>query len=142
MVSAARILPGLPAYGPMPMAFPPEWGHFGREGTVVEFETDEGVWAGNFQSGLGGLQFAGPHPNGINVVVIAAGDLWIVNPDERTAVRMLPSLQAILDVHNPEGWVFSSRESPSQGSAQRGLCGTPDESRGMGSINCTSFRMN
>jgi hypothetical protein len=107
MVPSARILPGLPPYGPMPTAFPPEWGHLGREGTVVEFDTDEGVWVGNFQAGLGGLQFAGLHPDGINVVVIAAGDLWIVNAHERTAVRMLPALEAIMEVHNPNGWIFS-----------------------------------
>jgi len=107
MVSAARILPGLPPYGPMSMAFPPEWGRLGREGTVVEFKTDEGVWVGNFRPGFGGLQFAGPHPNGINVVVIAGGDLWIVDIHKRTAVRALPALEAILEVHNPEGWIFS-----------------------------------
>jgi hypothetical protein len=52
-------------------------------GTVVEFNSEEGVWVGNFQPGLGGLQFAGLHPNGLDVVVIAAGDLWIVNPRKR-----------------------------------------------------------
>jgi hypothetical protein len=83
MVSAATILKGLPPYGPMPTAFPREWGVLGREGTVVEFNSEEGVWVGNFQPGLGGLQFAGLHPNGLDVVVIAAGDLWIVNPRER-----------------------------------------------------------
>lgn len=41
------------------------------------------------------------------MAVIAAGDLWIVNSHERTAVRMLPALAAILEVHNPKGWIFS-----------------------------------
>jgi hypothetical protein len=91
----------------MPVAFPPEWGHLGREGTVVEFNTEEGVWIGNFRPGLGGLQFAGLHPNGTGVVVIAAGDLWIVDAREKTAVRTLPSLDAMWEVHNPEGWIFS-----------------------------------
>ena len=107
MAAAARILPGLPPYGPTPTAFPPEWGSLGREGTVVEFQTDEGLWVGNFRPGSGGLQFAGLHPDGSNIVVIAAGDLWVVNPRERTAVRMFPSLDAILEVRNPDGWVFS-----------------------------------
>jgi len=107
MAFTAAILPGLPPYGPLPTAFPPEWAELGREGTVVEFGTEAGVWVGNFQPGLGGLEFAGPHPNKANAVVIAAGDLWIVDPRERTAFRMLPSLQAILEVHSPEGWVFS-----------------------------------
>jgi hypothetical protein len=107
MVSATRILEGLPPYGPMPTAFPREWSLLGREGTVVEFKSEEGVWVGNFQPGLGGLQFAGLHPNGLDVVVIAAGDLWIVNPRERTALWKLPSLETVLEVHDPEGWVFS-----------------------------------
>jgi len=107
MVSATRILPGLPPYGPMPTAFPPEWASLGREGTVVEFNTEEGVWVGNFQPGVGGLQFADLHPDGINMAVIAAGDLWVVSPHEKTAVRMLPALEAMLEVHNPQGWVFS-----------------------------------
>ena len=107
MVPVARILPGLPPYGPLPTAFPPEWGHVGREGTVVEFNTEAGRWVGNFQPGLGGLQFAGSHTNMLDVVVIAGGDMWIVNPGERTAVRMLPFFEAILEVHDPEGWVFS-----------------------------------
>src|SRR5258706_8328502 len=107
MVYATRILPGLPPYGSMPTAFPTEWGYLGREGTVVEFDTEEGVWVGNFQPGSGGLQFAGLHPNGLNVTVIAAGDLWIVNARDRTAVRTLPSLEAILEMHDPDGWVFS-----------------------------------
>jgi len=141
MVSAARILSGLPPYGPMPTTFPPEWGYLGREGTVVEFKTEEGVWVGNFQPGLGRLQFAGLHPDGLNVIVIAAGDLWIVNPGERTAVRMLPSLEAILEVHYPEGWLFSRQGIAPQGLVRRGSCGTLDDSRGMDSINYRSLKM-
>jgi hypothetical protein len=104
---SVRILLGLPPYGPLPTAFPPEWGHLGREGVVVEFATEAGVWVGNFRPGLGSLQFAGLHPNKIDVVVIAEGDLWVVNPRDRTAVQILPALDAILEVQNPEGWVFS-----------------------------------
>jgi hypothetical protein len=77
---------------------------------VVEFNTEAGTWVGNFQPGLGQLQFAGTHTNMLDMVVIAGGDLWIVNPRERTAIRMLPSLEAILEVHNPEGWVFNRQD--------------------------------
>jgi hypothetical protein len=107
MVLSARILPGLPPHGLLPTAFPTEWGHLGREGTVVGFVTDAGVWVGNFRPGLGGLHFAGLHPNKLDVVVIAAGDLWAVNPHDRTAVQILPAIDAILEVQNSEGWVFS-----------------------------------
>jgi hypothetical protein len=68
-----------------PAALPTEWGHLGREGTVVEFVTDAGVWVGNFRPGLGGLHFAGLHPNKVDVVVIDAGDLRVVNARDRTA---------------------------------------------------------
>ena len=40
MIHAATIIAGLPPYGPMPAAFPAEWGVRGHEGTVVEFETE------------------------------------------------------------------------------------------------------
>lgn len=101
------MLPGLPPYGPIPSAFPPEWGKLGREGTVVEFDTDVGRWVGNFRPGLGGLEFAGVHPNKTDALVITAGDLWIVDVVARTAVRKLPALEAMWDVQKPDGWVFS-----------------------------------
>ena len=107
MEPTVRFLPGLPPYGPMPTAFPPEWGHLGREGTVVEFNTGTGAWVANFRPGLGGLQFVGLHPNGLYAIVIAAGDLWIIDLATRIAVRKLPAIEAMWEVQNPEGWVFS-----------------------------------
>jgi hypothetical protein len=107
MLPSARILPGLPPYGPIATAFPSEWGRVGREGTVVEFATDEGKWVGNFRPGLGGLTFASLHPNKLDMVVISAGDLWVVRPRDRTALQTLLAIDAILEVRNPEGWVFS-----------------------------------
>ncbi len=81
MVPRVKRLPGLPPYGPLATAFPDEWGRVGREGTVVEFKTEAGTWVGNFQPGLGGLEFVGLHPNQRDVVIIVGGDLWVVNPD-------------------------------------------------------------
>jgi hypothetical protein len=91
----------------MPVAFPAEWGLRGREGTVVEFKTTTGDWVGNFEPGLEGLEFAGVHPSGVDAIVIAAGDLWVVNAQARTAQRLLPALNALLEVQNPMGWIFS-----------------------------------
>ena len=110
MIYAATILAGLPPYGPMPAAFPSEWGLRGREGTVVEFKSTTGDWVGNFEPGLGGLQFAGIHPNRVDAIVIAAGDLWVVNCEGRTAQRLLPALNALFAVENPEGWIFSRQD--------------------------------
>ena len=110
MICAATILAGLPPYGPMPIAFPPEWGLRGREGTVVEFKSTTGDWVGNFEPGLGGLEFAGIHPNGVDAVVIAAGELWVVNGEGRTAKRLLPELNALFAVQDPDGWIFSRQD--------------------------------
>jgi hypothetical protein len=107
MEPTIRFLSGLPPYGPMPTAFPPEWGYLGREGTVVEFDTETGAWIANFRPGLGGLQFVALHPNRVNAIVIAAGDLWIIDLATRTALRKLLAVEAMWEVQNPEGWVFS-----------------------------------
>lgn len=107
MDSGFKLLPGLPAYGPLASAFPAEWGRFGREGLVVEFGTGAGAWVANFRPGLGGLNRAFLHPNGRDVAVIASGDLWVVNPIQRSAELLLPAIVTALEVQNPNGWVLS-----------------------------------
>jgi hypothetical protein len=104
---SVRFLPGLPPYGPMPTAFPDEWGQLGREGTVIELTTGTDVWVANVRPGLGGLQFAGLHPNRSAAIVIASGYLWTIDLHTRSAVQMLPAIEAMWQVKNPEGWVFS-----------------------------------
>jgi len=107
MILAATILPGLPPYGPMPTAFPASWGRLGREGLVVEFETEGAKLVGNFEPGSGGLRLAGRHPNGRDGIVLSDGDLWIVSADlELTADRLLPGLNALAETRNPDGWIF------------------------------------
>lgn len=100
-------LAGLPTSGPLATAFPSEWGCLGREGKVVEFVTSAGSWVGNFQPGLDGLDLALLHPNGRDVLIIASGDLWVVDPDGRKAEHSLPALDALLEVRDPDGWIFS-----------------------------------
>lgn len=100
-------LSGLPAYGPVPTAFPAEWGRLGREGIVVEFKTQAEIWVGNFKPGLGGINFSSVHPNGRDAVVIAGGDLWVVNPETKTGQLLLPAIDAALEVQEPDGWIFS-----------------------------------
>jgi hypothetical protein len=107
MAPVAKILLYLPPYGPPATAFPPEWGRVGREGVVVEFSIGANVWVGNFRPGVGDLQFAGSHPNGQDIVIIANGDLWIVNPIERRGERVLPALDAIWALENQGGWLMS-----------------------------------
>lgn len=64
----------------------------------------------NFQPGLGGLDLVCVHPNGRDVVVIASGDLWMVNPELRSAEKLLPAVDLALEVFNPFGWVLSTLE--------------------------------
>src|SRR5258706_9203472 len=103
----ARLLPGLPPYGPMAVAFPIEWGRLGREGIVVEFETHAGTWVANFQPGLRGLSRVDVHPNGRDFIVIAEGDLWVVKSIEHSAERLLPAIDSAMEACDPEGWIFS-----------------------------------
>jgi hypothetical protein len=107
MLRSVTLLPGLWAYGPLATAFPAEWGRFGREGTVVEFKTDAAEWVGNFRPGLGGIELANVHPNKRDAVVVAGGDLWVVDPARRTAELLLPAIDAATEVEDPHGWVFS-----------------------------------
>lgn len=52
MTAAARILPGLPAYGPAAEPFPSSGYGAYPEDVVVEFEDKDGhKWVGNFQRG-------------------------------------------------------------------------------------------
>lgn len=107
MSLSVTILPGLPAYGPLATPFPADWGPSGREGTVVEFKDDDFCWVGNFRLGLGGIELADVHPNKCEGVVVAGGDLWVVDPVHRTASFVLPAIEAAIEVHAPEEWLFS-----------------------------------
>jgi hypothetical protein len=103
-----RILDGLPPYGDLPRPFPADWGRLGREGVVVEFRRPSaGAWVGNFARGLGGLSEALPHPDGRQVVVIAGGDVWVVDPDSEAADCILPAADAVWPVDAPAGFVLS-----------------------------------
>lgn len=74
---------------------------------VVELVTEAGPWVANFRSERGGIELAQLHPNRRDAVVIAAGDLWIVNPLQRSAELLLSPINAALVVQDPDGWVFS-----------------------------------
>lgn len=106
-MTAATLLDGLPAYGPLAIGFPDEWGKLGREGIVVRFASGSGEWSGNFRPGLNGLTSVGPHPNGRDVLVIAQGDLWVVDPGQRSAELVLPAIASALPASDPDGWIFN-----------------------------------
>jgi hypothetical protein len=107
MSLSVTILPGLPAYGPLATCFPTDWGGSCREGTVVEFKADNFSWVGNFQPGIGGIELADVHPNKHAAVVVSCGNLWVVDPVQRTASFALPAIDAAIPVRDPDGWLFS-----------------------------------
>lgn len=105
-----RRLPGLPPYGPVAVAFPPHWGSGAREGLVVEFAPNAGgAWVGNFQPGIGGVDYVRSHPNGRDVLVIANGSLWIVNPATRTADEVASAVFDVWPVTNPDGYLLNNQ---------------------------------
>ena len=106
MVLEVRLVAGLPTSGPLATPFPPQWGEGGREGKVVEFTTGTGTWTGNFRPGGGGMDLAAVHPDARHAVVVANGDLWVVDPEERTGVVLSTMVDAALPVEGPDGWVF------------------------------------
>lgn len=77
-----EILTGVPARGPLPRWIPEPWRRTGREGCVVRFfRSDGGSWIGNFRPGSLSFSDAFPHPDGRHVLVVAAGEAYLVDPD-------------------------------------------------------------
>jgi hypothetical protein len=56
------------------------------------------TWAGNLKPGLGGLDDVRRHPNGRGVLVASKGNLWQVDPIERTAQELAPAVFAVWKV--------------------------------------------
>jgi hypothetical protein len=79
-----EILSGLPPYGPPAVSFsengPREW----REGLVVRFHplTSES-WIGNFLGGLTKYSSVLDHPNGSDVIVVAMGEIFVIDLETR-----------------------------------------------------------
>lgn len=103
-----EVLPGLPPYGPPPVAFPPDFARTGREGFVVRFlpHTPDS-WVGNFGGGLGGHTGVHPHPDGTRVVVIASGRALVIDPSVRAVQAEIGSaIDHVWPVEDPAGYVF------------------------------------
>ena len=107
-MTSFRKLPGLPPVGPRVVCFPREWEARGQEGVVVEFASDGGQkWVGNFKPGLGGSDCVLLHPNGSEVLVMAAGSVWSVDPFGRDAIELAGAVNETWRVNDPEGLIFS-----------------------------------
>jgi hypothetical protein len=79
-------LAGLPGYGELPEQFSATGMGEHSEGYVVQFfpSDNQNPWIGNFQRGLTRLDAALDHPDGSAVIVIAGGECYVVDADNRT----------------------------------------------------------
>ncbi len=77
-----RILEGLPATGDLPIQFSATGMGMHSEGLVIAFSSESSgeSWVGNFQRGLSNFDDAVRHPNGVDVIVVAGGEAYVVNP--------------------------------------------------------------
>ena len=74
----------------------------------MEFSSPSGEkWVGNFKPGGGGVDGVRPHPNGAEVLVMAAGSVWSVDPFSRDAIELAVAVDETWPVNDPEGVIFS-----------------------------------
>jgi len=91
-----RVLNGLPATGPYPEQFSAEGRGMHREGFVVEFFPEKKPnWVGNFQPGMTEYSAVLPHFDGAALIVIAGGQAYVIDPEER---RLLAFFGGAIDV--------------------------------------------
>ncbi|HEX4822942.1 MAG TPA: hypothetical protein VFV19_01380 [Candidatus Polarisedimenticolaceae bacterium] len=92
-----EILPGLPGKGPRAKPFSATQKAWLQAGYVVQFTPKSGnSWVGNFQPGPGGATKIVLHPDGTKVVVVTSGQMYVVDPDARTA-SVVPGI--VLQLH-------------------------------------------
>ncbi|HEU4791967.1 MAG TPA: hypothetical protein VFS71_19940 [Flavobacterium sp.] len=78
-----EILKGLPAYGEMYISIPENGYSEFSEGLVIKFiKKDNTEWIGNFETGSSSFKFAAKLKSSENVLIIACGNCYIMNPEE------------------------------------------------------------
>ena len=78
-----EILKGLPAYGEMYISIPENGYSEFSDGLAVKFiKNDKTEWIANFETGNSSLKFATKLKNSENVLIIAFGICYIINPEE------------------------------------------------------------
>lgn len=84
-MSYFEVLDGLPTSGPIALPFPEDGRGSFRQGLVVRFSAGDGdSWTGNFQRGFArGFDCVIHHPDGRQVVVIAGGEGYVIDPESR-----------------------------------------------------------
>lgn len=98
-----EILAGLPPYGAPALAFPSSGAGRHREGLVVRFNPGNvESWVGNFQRGATTYNAVLAHPDGRQVVVIAGGEGYVIDPESRSETPCLMSPTINLAISMPE----------------------------------------
>lgn len=83
-----EVLPGLPAYGPLPKLISQTGSPVYREGFVVRFLPGaEGEWVGNFQRGFCSFDDVCMHPDGKHVLVISGGAAYVIDPASQSVTQ-------------------------------------------------------
>ena len=78
-----EILKGLPAYGEMYISIPENGYSEFSEGLAVKFvKNDNTEWIANFETGWSSLKFGTELKNSQNVLIIACGICYLMNPNE------------------------------------------------------------
>jgi hypothetical protein len=94
-----KLLPALPAADPAAVPFSASGQEAQGDGLAVHFSPEGGEsWAGNFQRGGGDHDSAHLHPRGRDVVVIAGGQVYIVDPQARRLSHVLLSKALPADI--------------------------------------------
>ncbi len=83
-----ELLKNLPVYGDSPEQFSATGQGMHREGVAVRFFPESGrEWVGNFQRGLTKFDKVYLHPNGKTCFVISGGEVYEVEPEDKTLLR-------------------------------------------------------
>lgn len=85
-----EILAGLPPYGAVALPFPSDGTARHREGLVVRFNpASVEPWVGNFQRGATTYDSVLAHPDGWQLVVVAGGQGYVIDPEMRSETQCL-----------------------------------------------------
>ena len=83
-----EILESLPAYGPMYIPITENGESFSSEGFVVRlFKSDGTNWVANFKEGWTGLNAVYEFDKQANILVIAGGTCYIMNPEKQNPIK-------------------------------------------------------
>jgi hypothetical protein len=98
-----EILAGLPPYGAIALPFPSDGAGRHREGLVVRFNpANVEPWVGNFQRGTTTYDSVLGHPDGRQVVIVAGGQGYVIDPETRRETQRDMSASISLAISMPE----------------------------------------